>query len=187
MDKITGKEGKGVKGTGFSGGTGSNSYSALPGSSNANMGIDADVAAGYGDAVTGQAKGGGQNVGDKGHQASSRAGLGYDEDWATGTVGARENMGGIGPADDRGVFGTSAKSGGHSEGSTSSTLGSGARAKGTAGSETGVPGRSGSMALAFKGLSGSTGGGIAPAESTRDLTTDRTAAIKGMKGSGGKQ
>lgn len=153
MDKkIQPKENAGSVGTGFEGRTGSNSYSALPRSSNVDLGIDPEVATGVGYAVS-NTTGYNLNVGQK-ETTSGKDKLGYGgEGWDKGTVGARENMGGYGPADDRGEFGTSAKSGGHAEGSTAATLGTGSRAKGTAGSESGTPGRSGSMALAFKGLS----------------------------------
>jgi|SRR5579859_429022 len=156
MDKITGKEGKGVSGAGFEGRTGSNSYSALPKSSNASLGIDADVASGYGNAVS-SSKATGLNVGSKETQ-SSRKNLGYDEPWAKGTVGATESMSGMSAvADDRGQFGESALAGSRNEGSTGATYGSGARAKGT-GSDSGPrPGQTGSMALAKAGLSGSGG------------------------------
>lgn len=158
MDKITGKEGKGVSGSGFEGRTGSNSYSALPKSSNAALGIDADVAAGRGEAVS-SSKATGLNVGSK-ETMSSRKNLGYDEPWAKGTVGATENFGGYGAvADDRGEFGVSAKSGGHAE-MGPAIYGSGARVKGTAGNESGTPGQSGSMAFAKAGLSGRGGSSV---------------------------
>src|SRR5713226_4943754 len=137
MDKITGKEGKGVSGAGFEGRTSSNSYSALPKSSNASLGIDADVASGIGNAVSNMKGMNQQNVGAK-EGKSSRKNLGYDEPWAEGTVGATTaqrqygSSAGAIKADERGQFGESALAGSRSEGSTDATLGSGSRAKGTA-------------------------------------------------------
>lgn len=179
MDTKTGKEGQGVNGSGFEGRTGSNSYSALPRSSNAGLGIDAEVAAGRGDARSNTNYGSQLNVGAK-EGKSSNANLGYDEPWAAGTVSATENMSGMGPRpDQRGQFGTSALSGGHQEGSTSETLGSGARAKGTAGNESGTPGRSGSMALAMKGLSGGSGPSFR-GQTRGPLAIDRGKASQGQ-------
>lgn len=178
MDNKTGKEGQGVKGSGFEGRTGSNSYSALPKSSNAELGIDADVCAGRSEAVSNTNYGSAQNVGAKEGQ-SSRAKLGYDEPWAKGTVGATENMGGYGPtADDRGEFGTSAKSGGHAE-MGPSIYGSGARVKGTASESGGAPGQTGSMAMARKGLGGS-GGPSFKGQTRGPLSTDRGKSQKGL-------
>src|SRR5258706_2181098 len=172
MDKITGKEGKGVSGAGFEGRTGSNSYSALPKSSNASLGIDADVARGYGGAVSNMKGMSAQNVGAN-EGKSSRKNLGYDEPWAHGTVGATENDSGMGPvADDRGQFGESALAGSRNEGSTSETYGSGARAKGTASDSGARPGQTGSMAFAKAGLSGKGGSG-ATTNTDAPLTIDR--------------
>jgi hypothetical protein len=159
MDKkVQPKENAGAVGAGFEGRTGSNSYSALPRSSNASLGIDLEVATGVGYAVSNTNYGSAQNVGAK-EGSSSNKNLGIDDEAGpVGTVGARENMGGYGPADDRGQFGVSAKSGGHAEGSTADTLGSGSRAKGTTGNESAQPGRSGSMAFAAKGLNATSSG-----------------------------
>lgn len=143
MEKITGKEGKGVSGSGFEGRTGGNSYSALPKSSNAAFGIDADVASGIGEAVSNTKGMSAQNVGAS-EGKSSRKNLGYDEPWAKGTVAQY---------DERGEFGVSAKSGGYKP-MGADIYGSGARSKGTASESGGDPGRTGSMALAKAGLSG---------------------------------
>lgn len=155
--KIQPKENAGSVGTGFEGKTGSNSYSALPRSSNVDLGIDPEVATGVGYAVS-NTTGYNLNVGQK-ETKSSRKNLGYDEPWATGTYGETENDGGYGPSEgaiaknSRGQWGATALPGSRTEGSTSDSLGTGARAKGTAGNEGGTPGRSGSMAFAAKGLS----------------------------------
>ena len=180
MDTKTEKEGQGVKGSGFEGRTGSNSYSALPKSSNAGLGIDPNVARGVGNAVSNTNTGGAQNVGSKEGKSSNKS-MGYDEPWATGTVGATENMGGYGPRpDDRGQFGVAVGSGGHKEGSTSDTLGSGARAKGTASDSGGRPGQTGSMAMAFSGLSGK-GGSNVSTNTSAPLTIDRAKAKAGQQ------
>lgn len=162
--KVQPKENQGAIGAGFEGRTSSNSYSALPRSSNAGLGIDPDVAAGKGNAISNTNYGSQINVGGS-EGMSSRKNLGYDEPWASGTVGSTENQGGYGPAsqgiskNERGQFGESVLAGSRSEGSTDATLGSGSRAKGTAGNESGTPGRSGSMAFAMKGLSATPGSG----------------------------
>lgn len=163
MDKkVLPKENQGSIGAGFEGRTGSNSYSALPRSSNASLGIDADVAAGKGEAISNTTYGDALNVGAK-ETRSSRKNLGYDEPWAEGTVGATTAFDGYGASDgaikkgERGQFGESVLAGSRAEGSTDATLGSGARAKGTGGNESGTPGRSGSMAFAAKGLQASPG------------------------------
>lgn len=182
MDKkILTKENAGSKGTGFEGSTQSNSYAALPRSSNANLGIDADTAMGVANAVSSGNYGGQLNVGAK-ETKSSNKGVGLDADTvAVGTVGARENMGGYGPADDRGEFGTSALSGGHKEGSTAESLGSGARAKGTGSSETGTPGRSGSMLFAAKGLSQTSSGPSFKAQPREAATKSMADAESGIQ------
>src|SRR5712664_4877144 len=124
MDKkVQPKENQGAVGAGFEGRTSSNSYSALPRSSNASLGIDSDVADGRGVAVSNTNYGSAQNVGAKEGMSSNRN-LGLDDEAVPeGTVGARENMD-YGPTDagrgtqmQRGNFGVSAKSGGHDEGS----------------------------------------------------------------------
>lgn len=179
MNTKTGKEGQGVKGNGFEGRTASNSYSALPRSSNASLGIDADVAAGSGKAISNTNYGSQLNVGAK-ETSSSRSKLGYDEPWAKGTVGATENMSGYGPVkDDRGEFGISALGGNRSEGSTSATYGSGSRAKGTASDNGGRPGQTGSMALAKAGLSGGGKSGF-DTNTSAPLSVDRAKAKSGQ-------
>ena|SRR5579859_2141395 len=183
--KVQPKENQGAVGAGFEGRTGSNSYSALPRSSNASLGIDADVAAGgRGAAVSNTNTGGAQNVGNK-EMNSSRKNLGYDEPWAEGTVGATTafrqygSSAGAIKADERGQFGETALGGSRKEGSTDATLGSGSRAKGTAGNETGTPGQSGSMAMAKKGLSGGTGPNFNE-QTSGQLNYSRGKALKGL-------
>lgn len=175
MEKVTGKEGKGAKGSGFTGNTGSNSYSQLPTSSNAAFGIDADIAAGTAEIDGEQADG-----------DSSYAAFGIDASISDGTVPDRRVDDFAGPKGHRGDFGVSAKSGGHAM-TAGSIYGSGARNEGTA-QGPGTPGRSGSMGLAIKGLSGATGGGDisipggAPALEAPNAKS-RRAAEKGLKGS----
>lgn len=122
-------------------------------SSNASLGIDPTVAlGGKVKAASNSLANGGGNVGQKERKASLDDNYGAQGFSARkGTQGAREDMT-IGPAADRGEFGTSAKSGGHAEGSTSSTFGAGSRNKGTAGGDSGTPGQTGSMAAARRGL-----------------------------------
>lgn len=183
MDKVTGKEGKGVKGTGFEGETGSNSYSQLPSSSNANLGIDADIASGYSDSAATpdshmQNAGG---TGDTDNQDSSNAGLGI-QDYEDGTVPARrkDDMVNAGPT--RGDFGRSAK-GGSTNVSEDGYYGSGARKAGTA-AQFGEPGRGGSMALAARGLSGNTSGASSSAKQPAEgAQKDLKKAEDGIKGS----
>src|SRR5579872_1512212 len=124
--KIQPKENAGSVGTGFEGKTASNSYSALPRSSNVDLGIDPEVATGVGYAVS-NTTGYAQNVGQK-ETKSSRKNLGYDEPWAAGTFGETENQGGYGPSegaiskDSRGQFGSTALAGPRTEGSTGNSL-----------------------------------------------------------------
>lgn len=190
MEKVTGKEGKGVQGTGFEGETGSNHYTQSPPSSNANLGIDASVAAGSSEAAT-TPDTKGQNVGSDrgstGEDNMSNAKFGIGEDISAGTVPSRRmddvvNAGGPAPR-----FGVSALSGGAKTLSPDDYYGSGARKSGTA-AQFGQPGRGGSMALAIKGLSGSTGGtrldlSNQPAEGAQK---DLKKSESGMTGSGGK-
>lgn len=176
MEKITGKEGKGAQGSGFTGNTGSNSYSQLPPSSNTAFGIDEAIAAGTAE-IDGEVADG----------ESSFAAFGIDASITDGTVPDRRVDDFAGPKGHRGDFGVSAKSGGHAQVNPDSMYGSGARKEGTA-QGPGNPGRSGSMGLAIKGLSGTTGGGDisipggAPALGAPNAKS-RRAAEKGLKGS----
>lgn len=193
MEKVTGKEGKGVTGSGFTGETGSNNYSQLPKSSNAAFGIDEDVAVGVSEsAATPSTKG--LNVG--GDTASqndddmSNAKFGIGDDIAGGTVPSRRkddmvNSGGPAP-----TFGVSAKGGNKTGLDEDSYYGSGARKAGTA-AAFGEPGRGGSMALAARGLSGNTSGASPQlqkgTESADAALKSKGLAHKGIKGSGGDQ
>lgn len=188
MEKITGKEGKGVQGTGFEGETGSNSYSQLPKSSNAAFGIDEQVAVGVSESAT-TPDSHGQNFGESGggDEASSgneRFGLGSIAD---GTVPARRTDDVVNSGPTRGDFGRSAK-GGTTSVNEDGYYGSGARKVGTA-AAFGEPGRGGSMALAAKGLSGNTSGASPQLQKGTDSAEaalkSKGLAHKGIKGSGG--
>jgi hypothetical protein len=190
MEKITGKEGKGVSGSGFTGETGSNGYSQLPRSSNAAFGIDEDIAVGVSEAAT-TPNSKGLNVGDStgGEETPmSNSKFGIGDDIAGGTVPSRRgddvvNAGGPAP-----TFGVSAKSGGAKMLNPDDYYGSGARKAGTA-AQFGEPGRGGSMALAAKGLSGNTSGASPDLQKGTDSAEaalkSKGLAHKGIKGSGG--
>lgn len=176
MENTTGKEGKGVKGTGFEGETGSNHYSQLPSSSNAAFGIDADIAAGVSN-----------EHGEVAEGDSSMKGFGIDGSISDGTVPARRTDDFVNAGKSRGNFGVSAKTGGHASANPDSYYGSGARKEGTA-AQYGQPGRGGSMAQAIKGLSGATGGGTPPDQKVgKDAAAatlqSKLDAGKGIKGS----
>ena len=192
MDKIQGKEGKGVQGSGFTGSTGSNSIGSLPKSSNAALGIDASVAAGFSEAAT-TPNTKGLNVGDStsstpDQDTMSNAKFGIGDDIAAGTVPSRRaddfvNKGKIAPR-----FGVSALSGGAKMLSQDEILGSGSRKEGTM-ATFGDPGRGGSMAMAIRGLSGSTKGPGATGASqpSEGAQKDLALAEKGINGTGGPQ
>lgn len=187
MDKTTGKEGKGVKGTGFEGETGSNSYSQLPASSNANLGIDADVAAGYSESArTPQSTGlnVGSDTSSQGEDNMSNAKFGIGDDIAAGTVPSRRMDDVVNAAGPAPRFGVSAKSGGAKMLNPDEYYGSGSRKEGTAQSG-GVPGRAGSMAMAIKGLSGSTGGMPANEQAAQGAQKSKDKSRSGLSGSGG--
>lgn len=189
MDKIQGKEGKGVQGSGFTGSTGSNSIGSLPKSSNAALGIDASVAAGYSDAAT-TPNTKGLNVGDNtsstGTDDMTNAKFGIGPDISTGTV--RGGLEGVNAKRSPGEFGLSAKGGSKTGLNEDEYYGSGARKAGTA-AASGDPGRGGSMAFAIRGLSGNQSGPAASgaAQPAEGAQKDLAKAEQGMKGSGGPQ
>ena len=186
MEKTVGKEGKGVKGTGFEGATGSNHYQQGPPSSNANLGIDADIAAGSSESArTPQSKGlnVGSDTSSQGEDNMSNAKFGIGPDISTGTV--RGGLEGVLEKRSPGEFGLSAKGGNKTGLNEEEVYGSGARKSGTA-AQFGEPGRGGSMALAIKGLSGGTGGKLGEAaQPAMGAQKDLAKAEKGMQGSGG--
>lgn len=179
MEKVTGKEGKGVKGTGFDGGGSSNSYSQLPRSSNAAFGIEADVAIGVSESAT-TPDSHLPNVGETGSTGEddmSNAKFGIGEDISAGTVPSRRQDDMVNASGPAPRFGVSAKSGGAKMLSPDSVYGSGARRAGTA-AQFGEPGRGGSMALAARGLSGNTSG------ASPDLQTGTDSAAATLKSKG---
>ena len=189
MERTVGKEGKGVQGSGFTGSTGSNSIGSLPKSSNAALGIDASVAAGYSEAAsTPNTKG--LNVGDStsstGTDDMSNSKFGIGPDISTGTV--RGGIEGVNEKRRPGEFGKSALGGNPTMANEDEVLGSGARKAGTA-AAAGEPGRGGSMAFAIRGLSGNTSGPDASgaAQPVAGAQKDLAKAEQGMKGSGGSQ
>ena len=189
MESITGKEGKGVQGSGFTGSTGSNSIGSLPKSSNAALGIDAQVASGVSESAS-SAKSHGLNVGgstaSEGNDDMSNAKFGIGPDISTGTV--RGGIEGVNEKRRPGEFGL-AVSGGNKTGlNEDEYYGSGARKAGTA-AAAGEPGRGGSMAFAIRGLSGNQSGPAASgaAQSAEGAQKDLAKAEQGMKGSGGPQ
>lgn len=191
MEKVTGKEGKGVQGTGFEGATGSNSYSQSPPSSNANLGIDPMVAVGVSEsAATPPSKGlnVGSDTSSQGEDNMSNAKFGIGDDIAAGTVPSRRMDDVVNAAGPAPRFGVSAKSGGANMLNPDEIYGSGARRSGTA-AQFGEPGRGGSMALAARGLSGSTSGASPQlqdgTESAAAALKSKGLAHKGIKGSGG--
>jgi hypothetical protein len=178
MDKHTlSHENDGAQGSGFTGKTASNNYSELPRSSNAELGIDANVAAGVSD-----------EHGEIADTTSSLKNWGVGPEITSGTVPARR-LNDITTKDGyRGQFGTSALSGGTSKVNEDTVIGPGARKAGTAAASFGEPGRGGSMALAINGLSGSTSGPdledqkVGKSASAATLKS-RADAAKGLKGS----
>lgn len=189
MEKVTGKEGKGVKGTGFEGATGSNHYTQGPPSSNANLGIDADIAAGSSEsAVTPDSHmlNAGQ-TGSQGEDDMSNAKFGIGDDISAGTVPARRTDDAVNAGNKEGRFGLSAKGGNKTGLNEDDYYGSGARKAGTA-MAGGAPGRGGSMAFAIKGLSGGTGGSMSQSDQpAKGAQKDLSKSEKGTQGSGGSQ
>lgn len=190
MEKVTGKEGKGVSGSGFTGPTGSNSYSQGAPSSNAALGIDASVAAGQSEAAT-TPNTKGLNIGNDtsstpDQDTMSNAKFGIGDDIAAGTVEARKRDDMVNAGSKTPTFGVSAKSGGAKTLNEDEVYGSGARKAGTA-AQFGEPGRGGSMALAIKGLSGGTGAKFNLSDQPAvGAQKDLAKSEQGMKGSGGK-
>ena len=189
MEKVTGKEGKGVQGSGFTGATGSNEVGSLPRSSNANLGIDASVAAGSSDAATtpdSKGKNQGRDTSSTGTDNMSNEKFGIGADISTGTV--RGGKRGVNDKQEAGLFGVSALSGGAKMLDPDSVYGSGARKSGTA-AVFGEPGRGGSMAMAVRGLSGNSAGPAASGASqpAKGAQKDLKAAEKGVAGTGGSQ
>lgn len=188
MEKVTGKEGKGVKGTGFEGATGSNHYSQSPPSSNAGLGIDADIAAGSSESArTPQIKGlnVSSDTSSQGEDNMSNAKFGIGPDISTGTV--RGGLEGVNAKRSPGEFGKSALGGSSGMTNEDSMYGSGARKAGTA-AASGEPGRGGSMGFAIKGLSGNSAGTLGLSDQpAKGAQKDLAKAEKGTQGSGGSQ
>ena len=185
--KVQSHENDGAKGSGFTGPTGSNSYSQLPRSSNAGLGIDAEVASGLSDSDS-TPDSHMQNAGPTGDtddKNSSNADFGIDGSISDGTVPARRKDDVVNAGPSRGDFGRSAK-GGSVKVSDDSYYGSGARKAGTA-AAFGTPGRGGSMELAIRGLSGNTAGPAADNSKQPAVGAQRDLdlAERGMKGSAG--